>query len=109
VKRGEIWTVASGGPYAKKPRPALLVQDDAFAETGSVVVCLITTEELDAPTIRLPVAPRGETGLRRRSHVMIDKVMAVPREQVGKRLGRLPGDEMIRVDSMLPYFLGLDR
>jgi mRNA interferase MazF len=109
VKRGEIWTIASGGPYAKKPRPAVVVQDDAFAETGSVVVCLITTEELHAPTIRLPVTSGAETGLRKPSHVMIDKVTAVPREQVGKRLGQLTGEEMTRVDGMLLYFLGLDR
>ena len=26
MRRGEIWTVSAGGPYAGKPRPALVVQ-----------------------------------------------------------------------------------
>ena len=36
--RGEIWTVA-GGVYASKPRPAVIMQDDLFDSTLSVVVC----------------------------------------------------------------------
>ena len=38
MKRGEIWTVAGGKDYAGKPRPAVIVQDDAFDGTGSVTV-----------------------------------------------------------------------
>jgi mRNA interferase MazF len=28
MRRGEIWTVAGGGDYTGKPRPALILQDD---------------------------------------------------------------------------------
>ena len=31
MNRGEIWTVAGVPAYAGKPRPAVIVQDDAFA------------------------------------------------------------------------------
>ena len=30
MKRGEIWTMAGGSGYASKPRPVVIVQDDAF-------------------------------------------------------------------------------
>ena len=49
MKRGEIWTMAGGSGYAGKPRPVLIVQDDAFAERDSVTVCLITTDPADLP------------------------------------------------------------
>ena len=43
MKRGEIWTMAGGPGYASKPRPVVIVQDDAFTARDSIVVCLITT------------------------------------------------------------------
>ena len=54
MRRGEIWTGAGAG-YAGKPRPMLIVQDDRFAETGSVTVCAFTTDPTEAPLLRLPV------------------------------------------------------
>ena len=44
MKRGEIWTVAGAKDYAGKPRPAVILQDDRFDATGSVTVCLLTTD-----------------------------------------------------------------
>ena len=49
MKRGEIWTMAGGPGYASKPRPVLIVQDDAFAARNSVTVCLITSDAADLP------------------------------------------------------------
>jgi hypothetical protein len=31
VKRGEIWTVAGGKDYARKPRPVVILQDDHWS------------------------------------------------------------------------------
>jgi mRNA interferase MazF len=38
VKRGELWTMAGGSGYASKPRPVVIVQDDAFTARDSVTV-----------------------------------------------------------------------
>ncbi len=46
-RRGDVVTVA-GGVYAKKPRPALIVQDDRFDATDSVTVCPFTSSEDDS-------------------------------------------------------------
>lgn len=55
VRRGDIWTVAGGPDDAGKPRPAVIVQDDAFDATASITICLLTTDPTDAPLLRLQV------------------------------------------------------
>ena len=54
MKRGEVWTV-SGPGYAGKPRPAVIVQDDRFDATASVTICVFTTDQTEAPLIRIPI------------------------------------------------------
>jgi len=55
----------AGGPgYASKPRPVVIVQDDAFTARDSVTVCLITTGPADLPVFRIAVDPTAENGLK---------------------------------------------
>ena len=77
MKRADIWTVAGGPEYAGKPRPAVIIQDDAFAETASITVCPFTTHLVDAPLIRLSIDPTRQNGLNVASHVMVDKITTV--------------------------------
>jgi mRNA interferase MazF len=107
VKRAEIWTVAGGPDYAGKPRPAVIVQDDAFAGTASVTLCPFTTGMVDAPLIRLPVDPSRQNGLIVASHVMVDKITTVGRSKLQKRVGRLSEEDMIRLNRAVLVFLGL--
>jgi mRNA interferase MazF len=109
MKRGEIWTMAGGSGYAGKPRPVLVVQDDAFAERDSVTVCLITTDPVDLPVFRIPVEPTADNGLRAASHLMADKVTTVQRSRLGQRIGCLADDDLLRLNRSLLVFLGLAR
>jgi mRNA interferase MazF len=109
MKRGEIWTMAGGSGYAGKPRPVLIVQDDAFAERDSVTVCLITTDPADLPVFRIPVEPTADNGLRAASHLMADKVTTVQRSRLGQRIGCLSDDDLLRLNRSLLVFLGLAR
>ena len=53
MRRGDVVTVAAAGDYGK-PRPAVIVQTDAFPENhASVVVCQLTSELVDAPDFRV--------------------------------------------------------
>jgi mRNA interferase MazF len=104
--RGELWTV-SGGVYAAKPRPALILQSDLFAGTNSVTVAPLTTTALDAPLLRVPVAAEAPTGLAQPSWVMIDKVTTVRRDALGHHLGRLSADDLLSVERLVAVFLGL--
>ena len=44
MRRGDIWTVSGGKNYADKPRPVVVVQDDAFDATDSITICAFTTD-----------------------------------------------------------------
>jgi mRNA interferase MazF len=107
VKRGEIWTAAGGQAYAGKPRPVVILQSDRFASGDSVTVCPLTSDPTDAPIIRLAVAPDDANGLKAPSRIMVDKLVSVPRRNVGKRVGRLAIDDMARLERAILIFLGL--
>ncbi len=64
MRRGDIWTVSGGKDYAGKPRPVVIVQDDAFDATDSITICAFTTDPTEAPLFRLPVEPNERNGLR---------------------------------------------
>jgi mRNA interferase MazF len=107
VKRGEVWTVSGGKDYAGKPRPVVIVQDDAFDATDSITVCAFTTDPTEAPLFRLPAEPNGRNGLLSSSRLMVDKITTVPRSKVGDRIGRLGDEDMVRLNQALMVFLGL--
>lgn len=107
MRRAEIWTASGGPDYAGKPRPVLIVQDDSFAETASITVCLLTRTRIDSEIGRQAVEPNPENGLRERTYVMVDKVTTVPRSRLGKRIGTLPNSAMASINRAMMVFLGL--
>ena len=98
-------TVATSGDYGK-PRPALIVQADAYAEHASITMLPLTDELHDMPLFRVTVEPGEETGLRLRSQVMVDKATTIPRTKAGTRIGRLDGATLANVSRALASFLG---
>jgi mRNA interferase MazF len=107
VKRGDLVTIAVSGDYGK-PRPALVVQANAFDTLASVTVLRLTSELHDWPTFRVTIAPTPENKLRVSSQVMIDKAVTVPREKIGKTFGRLDETAMLAVSRALVAFFGLE-
>jgi mRNA interferase MazF len=107
VKRGDIWTVAGGPDYAGKPRPAVILQDDAFDATASITICPFTTHAVDAPLMRLPVEPSAQNGLRAASQLMIDKITTVSKEKLKRRVGRVSDEDIVRLNRAVIVFLGL--
>jgi mRNA interferase MazF len=107
MRRGDVVTVAAAGDYGK-PRPAVIVQTDAFPEThASVVVCQMTSELFDAPDFRVTIDPSGANGLRVPSQIMADKPVTVRRERVGKFVGRLAAEDLRRLNAALAFVMGL--
>jgi mRNA interferase MazF len=107
MKRGEIWTVAAGGGYAGKPRPIVILQDDRFDATDSFTICAFTTDPTDAPLFRLLVEPSEMNGLRQPCRLMADKITTVPKAKIGKRIGRLGDEDMVRLNRAVLVFLGM--
>jgi mRNA interferase MazF len=108
IARGDIWTAAGGG-YSGKPRPAVIIQDNAFVDRRSATICLITSIEERFPLFRVEVQPNVENGLEKVSFCMADKIITVRFDQLGKRVGRLSADDMSRLDQALLVYLGLTR
>ena len=104
---GDLVTVAAKGHFSGKPRPALILQSDLFSALGSVTICLLTTEIIDAPLFRLAVEPSPANGLLQTSQIMIDKIVTVPQDTIGARIGSLDRDIMVRTDRSLAVFLGI--
>lgn len=106
MKRGDLVTVAVSGDYGK-PRPALVVQADAFDLHPSVTVLPLTSELHNAPLFRVKVRAGKLTGLRKESQVMVDKATTVPRAKLGTRMGQVDAETMEAVEQALRGFLGL--
>ena len=105
MKRGDIVTVALPGAYGK-PRPALVIQSDFFNEHPSVTILPVTSELRDTPLFRITLNPTTENGLLKPSQVMVDKAQSVPRNKIGKTIGRLDDPSLLSVNRALALFLG---
>ena len=106
MKRGEVWTVASGSGYSGKPRPAVVVQDEAFEGIDSVTVCMFTTTTVDTEIagvadVRPGVTPSELNGLAESSQIMVDKITTLRVEKVGRRLGELSEADVQALDEAL--------
>ena len=107
LSRGDIVIVAASGEYGK-PRPAVVVQADAFQDLPSVVVALITSDRREGSRIfRKAVEPSELNGLRKPSDVMVDKLFTFSQEKVGMRIGRLTRSELAEVATALAMLLGV--
>ena len=107
MKRGDLVTIVVNGDYGK-PRPALIVQSDAFDLLPSVTVLQLTSDVHDEHLTRMTGNPTIENGLRERSQVMIDRAMTVPRTKVGRVFGHLDGDTIANINKAMMRFMGLD-
>jgi mRNA interferase MazF len=106
LKRGDLITVAVSGDYGK-PRPAIVIQSDFLADTDSVLVCLLTSVERDAPLYRLSLPADPGTGLQVASQVMVDKIMAVRRDRCGARIGQAGDAAMLALGRLLAFVVGV--
>jgi mRNA interferase MazF len=106
ISRGDLVTVAIPGDYGK-PRPALVVQADAFQVLDSVTILRLTSDLRTSPLLRISVEPSRENGLRARSQIMIDKATTVRRAKIGQRIGRVEANIMRQVSAALAQFLDL--
>ena len=108
MTRGAVVVVAAKGAYTSKPRPAVVVQADAFNPThASLTLCPITSDCVDAPLFRVTLPPGERTGLATVSQVMIDKVVSVPRAAIVREVGRCDLLHLEQIDEALRRWLDL--
>jgi mRNA interferase MazF len=105
MRRGDLVTVVLQGAYGR-PRPALVIQSDLFAQHPSVTILPVTSELRETPLFRVAVTPSIDNGLRKPSQVMVDKTQSVPRENIGEVFGHLDDETLLTVNRALAVFLG---
>ena len=104
--RGDLVTIDMQGNFGK-PRPALVIQADAFAEHISVSVLPITSTLVAAPLLRVTLQPSASNGLQKPSQVMVDKTMTVMRDRMGPTFGHIDAPTLSEVERCLAVYLGI--
>jgi mRNA interferase MazF len=107
IVRGDLVSAVLAGEYGK-PRPVLVMQDDAFGSLQSLTVLPLTSDLHASPVIRIRVEPSSSNGLQKRSDIMVDKTQTVTRAKIGQRIGSLDERTMQEASVALRQFLGLD-
>lgn len=108
MRRGQIW-IGSGGVYARKPRPQLILQDDLYASRASVIVLPFTSVLSDAPLVRVRVAATPASGISQASDVQLDKITAIRRSSLTEQVGAVDQDVLRTIERNLLLILGFGR
>ena len=105
MAEGEIWVVRDS-QYAKKARPAIIVQSNHLA-VDSVVVVMTTSERNANVAERVELIPAAANGLLSVCYAMADKPSALPRQLLGKKIGEVSPNELEEIRRALASTLGI--
>ena len=108
LKRGDI--VLATHADLGKPRPAVVVQADEFNENAlTVLVCPFTSDVIEHLPLRPIVTPDSGNGLRERSQIMTDRMLALHRNRIRDVVGSVDPATGEQLDRALLLILGLAR
>jgi mRNA interferase MazF len=109
-RRGEIY-LAEFDPTRGHEihRPALIIQNDVSNQYSPITIAAAISSHFgDPPHPREVVVGAGrKTGLTQPSAVILNQIRSIDRQRLLKRVGRLDGATMQRVDDALKISLGL--
>jgi mRNA interferase MazF len=109
--RGEIYLVhfdPTVGHEIQKTRPAVIIQNDISNRYSPItIVAAVSSQFSDPPFPREVVIEPQESGLSKRSAVIVNQIRSVDRQRLGKRIGGLAAQSMKRVDEAIKISLGL--
>src|ERR1039457_2006181 len=110
-RRGEIYLVAfdpTVGHEIQKTRPAVVVQNDISNQYSPITIVGASSSQFsDPPFPREVVIEPADSGLPRRSAVIVNQIRSVDRLRLQKKVGRLSRQNMERVDEAIKISLGL--
>lgn len=111
MKRGDVVLMVVPSDLGR-PRPGIVVQADELGEnTTTVLTCPLSSDVQGDPNPRLRpvIEPTVTNGLRVRSQIMTDKILAQRRERVRRVIGAIDSETNERLDTALLIVLGLTR
>jgi mRNA interferase MazF len=109
VKRGDVVLVVVPSDRGR-PRPGVVVQADEFNERLSTIfICPISSDVQDGLSLRPIIEAQTANGLRLRSQIVTDKMIALRHDRVRRVIGHLDRETSEHLDRALLVVLGLAR
>ena len=109
MKRGDVVLVVVPSELGR-PRPGVVVQADEFNERLSTVfICPVSSDVQEGLLLRPMIEAKPSNGLRLRSQIMTDKMIALRRERIRRIIGRIDVETSEHIDRALLVLLGLAR
>ena len=110
-RRGEVYLVhfdPTVGLEIQKTRPALVLQNGVSNQYSQItIVAAINLQFAEPPFPCQVVIEPADSGLPRRSAVIVNQIRSIDRQRLGKRIGHLFQQDMERVDDAAKISLGL--
>jgi len=109
VKRGDIVLVVVPSELGR-PRPGVVVQAEEFNEgLSTVFICPVSPDLQEKLPLRPIIEAQPSNGLRLRSQIMTDKMIALRLDRVRRVIGHIDGETSEQLDRALLVVLGLAR
>ena len=109
MKRGDVVLVSVPSELGRR-RPGVVVQADEFNEALSTVfICPISSDLQEKLPLRPIVEAKPANGLRLRSQIMTDKMVALRHDRVRRVIGHIDTETSEQLDRALLVVLGLAR
>ena len=109
VKRGDVALVVVPTELGR-PRPGVVVQADEFnEELSTIFICPVSSDLQEGLPLRPIIEAGPSNGLRLRSQIMTDKMIALRRDRVRGVIGKFVVETSEQLDRALLVVLGLAR
>jgi mRNA interferase MazF len=109
IARGDVVLMVVPSDLGR-PRPGVIVQaDEINAGLSTVLVCPVSSDLQDTLSLRPFIEAVPESGLRLRSQIMTDKLVALRRDRIRRVIGRIGTETYEQLDRALLVLLGLSR
>jgi mRNA interferase MazF len=109
VKRGDVVLVVVPSELGR-PRPGVIAQADEFnGELSTIFVCPISSDLQENLSLRPILEAKPSNGLRLRSQIVTDKMIALRRDRIRRVIGHIDQETSEQLDRALLVVLGLAR
>jgi mRNA interferase MazF len=109
IARGDVVLMVVPSDLGR-PRPGIVVQaDELTADFSTILVCPLSSDLQERLLVRPLIEAAPENGLRLRSQIMTDKLVALRRDRIRRVIGRIDTETSERLNGALLLVLGLAR
>lgn len=109
MKRGDVVLVVVPSELGR-PRPGVIVQADEFSkDLSTVFICPVSSDVQEKLPLRPIIEAETSNGLRLRSQIMTDKMIALRQDRVRQIIGHIDSETSEQLDRALLVVLGLAR